>query len=99
MNHQLQSKSSHLHSAVLATRLQPEHPQSFGDDHALLLVVRGRNTLEELEALKSGSATGALVGNHATDSTVENLGGSTVVEGTGLFGVDDVAFVEEVVVS
>ena len=36
---------------------------------------------------------------HATDGPVENLRRSAVVERARLFGVDDVAFVEEIVVT
>ena len=39
------------------------------------------------------------MGDHAADGTVEDLGRGAVVEGSGLFGIHDVAFVEEVVVS
>lgn len=69
-------------SAVLAAGLQAEHTQSLGNDHLLLLVVRGRDTLEDLEALKGGGTTGSLVGDHATDSLVEDAGRSAEVEGT-----------------
>ena len=40
----------------------------------LLLVVGGRNTLENLQVLHSGGTTGGLVGNHAADSLVEDAG-------------------------
>ena len=39
------------------------------------------------------------MGNHSTNGPVEDLGRSAVVEGTRLFGVDDVALVQEVVVA
>ncbi len=39
------------------------------------------------------------MGDHTADGPVEDLGRCAVVEGTGLFGVDDVAFVKEVVVT
>lgn len=68
--------------AVLAARAEAEDTQSLGDDDALLLVIRGRNTLEDLEALHSGGTTGGLVGNHAADSLVEDAGRSAEVEGT-----------------
>jgi hypothetical protein len=35
-------------SAVLAAGLQPQYPQSLGNNNALLLVVWGRDTLEGL---------------------------------------------------
>lgn len=68
--------------AVLAARAETEHTESLGNDNALLLVVRGRNTLENLESLHSSGTTGGLVGNHAADGLVEDAGGSTEVEGT-----------------
>jgi hypothetical protein len=92
-------KTAYLDCAVLAARLQAENAESFWDNHALLAVVGRRDTLEDLETLKSSSATGSLVGSHAADGTVEDLGRSAVMEGAGLFRVDDMAFVEEVVVA
>ena len=38
------------------------------------------------------------MGDHTTDGPVENLGRSAVVEGAGLFGIHDMALVEEIVV-
>ena len=67
--------------AVLATGLQTEDTEGLGNDHLLLLVVGGRDTLEDLEALKGGGTTGSLVGDHATDSLVEDSGGGAEVEG------------------
>ena len=40
-----------------------------------------------------------LVGNHTTDGLVEDSGRSTVMERTGLLGVDQMPLVEELVVS
>ena len=68
--------------AVLAAGLQAENTEGLGDNHLLLLVVGGRDTLEDLEALKGGGTTGGLVGDHATDGLVEDSGGSAEVEGT-----------------
>lgn len=68
--------------AVLAAGLQTQDPESLGDDHLLLLVVRGRDTLEDLEALKGGGTAGRLVGNHAADGLVEDAGRGAEVEGT-----------------
>lgn len=68
--------------AVLAAGLQSQNPQGLGNNHLLLLVVRGRDTLENLEALKGGGTAGGLVGDHAADSLVEDPGGGTEVEGT-----------------
>ena len=90
--------ATYLHRAVLATRLQPQHPESLRDNHTLLPVVGRRNALKQLEALKSCRAASSLVGDHTADGPVENLGRCAVVEGAGLFGVDDMTLVEEVVV-
>lgn len=73
-------------SAVLAARLQSEHPQRLRNDHALLLVVWRRNTLEGLETLHRGGTPGSLVWDHATDGSPEHLGRGTEVEGTCLTG-------------
>lgn len=89
---------TYLHGAVFASRLEAQYPEGLRDDHALLAVVRGRNALEKLEAFQSCRAASSLVGDHAADGPVEDLGGCTMVEGAGLFGVDDVALVQEVVV-
>lgn len=69
-------------SAVLAAGLEAEDTEGLGDDHALLVVVRWGNTIEGLQALKSGGTTGSLVRDHATDGAPEHLGGSAVVPGT-----------------
>lgn len=68
--------------AVLAAGLEAEDTKGLGNDHALLVVVRRRNTIEGLQALKSGGTTGSLVRDHATDGAPEHLGGSAVVPGT-----------------
>ena len=68
--------------AVLAAGLQPQHPQSLRNDDTLLLVVWGGDTLKGLETLKSGIATGGLVGNHAADGSPEHLGRGAEVERT-----------------
>ena len=84
--------------AVLAAGLQSQDPQGLGNNHPLLPVVGRGNTLKQLEAFQSSCSASSLVGDHASDGAVENLGGGAGVEGAGLFRVDDVAFVKEVVV-
>ena len=74
-------------SAVLASGLEPQDTEGLGNDDALLLVVRGRDTLEGLKTLHSGVAAGSLVRDHATDGAPEHLGGSAEVEGTTTSGV------------
>jgi hypothetical protein len=68
--------------AELAPRLEAEDAEGLWNDHPLLAVVWGRNTLEDLQAFHGGGATGGLVGNHTTDGLVEDAGGSAEVEGT-----------------
>lgn len=68
--------------AVLAAGLQSQDTEGLGNNHLLLLVVRGRDTLEDLESLESGGTAGGLVGNHATDGLVEDPGRGAEVEGT-----------------
>lgn len=67
--------------AVLAAGLQSEDTESLWDNHLLLLVVRRRNALEDLETLHGGSTAGSLVRNHAANGLVENAGRSTEMEG------------------
>lgn len=92
-------KGAYLDCAVLAAGLQPEHTESFGNNHPLLPVVGRGDTLKELEALKSSRTASCLVGNHTADGPVEDLRWCAVVEGAGLFGVHDMALVKEVVVA
>lgn len=66
--------------AVLAAGLQTENAEGLGNDHLLLLVVGGRDTLKDLEALQGGGTAGCLVRDHATDGLVEDAGGSAEVE-------------------
>ena len=73
--------------AVLATGLKSEDTESLGNNHLLLLVIRRRDTLENLETLKSSSTTGGLVRDHAADSLVEDSGRGAEVEGTTTSGV------------
>lgn len=68
--------------AVLAAGLQSQDTEGLGNDHLLLLVVGGRDTLEDLESFESGGTAGGLVGNHATDGLVEDSRRGAEVEGT-----------------
>ena len=69
-------------SAELAAGLQTEDTESLGNNDLLLLVIGGRNTLEDLESLESGGASGSLVGDHAADGLIEDSRRGTEVEGT-----------------
>lgn len=73
--------------AVLAARLQSQDTQGLGDDHLLLLVVRGRDTFEDLEAFKGGGTAGGLVRDHTADSLVEDARGGAEMEGATAGGV------------
>lgn len=90
--------TTYLDGAVFAAWLQSEDTEGLRHDHALRPVVGRGDTLEELETFKSSSTTGSLVGDHAADGPVEDLGRGAVMERAGLFGIDDVTLVEEVVV-
>lgn len=74
-------------SAELAAGLETEDTESLGNDDLLGLVVGRGDTLEDLKALESGGTAGSLVGDHTTDSLVEDSGRSTEVEGTTAGGV------------
>lgn len=81
--------------AVLAARLETEDTESLRDDHALLVVVWGWDTLEGLKTLHGGGAAGGLVRNHATDSAPEHLGWRTVMPWTTTGGVETGLLAEE----
>ena len=83
-----------LDGGKLAAGLKSENAESSGDDHELLSVVRRGNTLVDLQSLEGGGTTSGLVGKHSSDGLVENARRSTVVERTGLLGVDHVTLVE-----
>jgi hypothetical protein len=91
--------ATYLDSAIFATRLQPQHPQSLRNNHFLFPVVWWWDTLEKLEAVKSSNTSGALVRRHASDSPIKDLGRCTMMERTRLFGIDDMPLVKEVVVT
>ena len=59
---------AYLDGAVLATGLQAQDAERRGDDNLLLAVVRGRDTLEDLEALKGSGTTGGLSGTTSLES-------------------------------
>lgn len=74
--------------AVLAAGLQSQDTEGLGNNHLLDLVVRGRNTLEDLESRQGSGAAGSLVGHHATDGLVEDPRRRAEVEGTTAGGVE-----------
>ena len=73
---------TYLDSAVFAARLQSQNTEGLWHNHALRPVVGRGDTLEDLQALKSGGTACGLVGDHATDGLVEDAAGGAEVEGT-----------------
>jgi len=71
-------------NGVFASGLQVDLTESVRHNNALKSVVRGRDTLEDLEAVHGSGTAGGLVRDHTTDNTVEDLGRSTLVERTVL---------------
>jgi hypothetical protein len=90
---------AHLYCTVFPPWFQPQDPQSFWHNHPLLPVIKRGDTFEKFQTFEGCSAASGLMRHHASDSTEENLGRSTVVERARFFGVDDVAFVEEVMIA
>ena len=62
-------------------RGEAEHLEGFRNDCTFHLVVRGRNALISLEALKSARAARCLVGKHATYSAPQHSRRGGVVKG------------------
>jgi hypothetical protein len=90
---------TNLYRAVFTPRFQSQHPQRFRHNHPFLPVIWWRNTLEQFEALKSSHTTGCLVWNHATNCSVEDFGWGAVMEGTGFLRINNMSFMEEIVVA
>ena len=91
--------STHLYCAIFASRLQPQYPQRIRYYHTLLLIVWWRHPFEKFEAFEGSGTPGCLVWNHTPDGPVKNLGRCAVMEGTRLFGINNMAFVKEIVVT
>lgn len=88
-----------LDGTEFASRLESEHTQGLRHDDALLVIVRRRHTLVELDALQSGGTSAGLVRDHAADRAVEDARRRTLVERARLLRVDDVTLVQEGVVA
>lgn len=70
-------------------RFHSQDLEGVGDNHALLLVVRVRDTVEESERGKGSSTSGLLVGEHSSDVLPEHAGGGKgVLESTSRVSVD-----------
>jgi len=70
------------YGTIFPPRLQSQYPQCLWYYHSLLLVVRGRDTFEDLETFHSSGTTSGLMRDHASYGLVEDTGGSAEVEGT-----------------
>merc|ERR1711981_429133 len=84
-------------NAECTSGAKTEYTEGVRDDHALSLVIRRRDTLEDLKTGKSLLTTNSLVGNHTANSAPEDLGGRSQVEGSSL-GVDVATLAQERVV-
>jgi hypothetical protein len=95
-----------LQSTVLPSGLQSEDSESIWDDDPLDLVLRWGDTLVEFKSLESGGTSCGFVGglnvssvhsttsmitHHSSDGLEEDPGRCSVMERTGLFGVDDMS--------
>ena len=67
---------------IFPPRLQPKHPKCLWYDHALLLVIWGRDTLEDFQTLHCCCTTSSFVWNHSSNSLVENARRCTEMEGS-----------------
>lgn len=68
--------------AILPSRLEPQDPQRLRNNHALLLIVRPRNSLEDLQTLHSRCTPCSFVWDHTADGSVEDARGGAEVERT-----------------
>lgn len=71
-------------SSLQCPRLLPQvrHTVSSGHNHALLLVVGSRHSVEALQVAHRVASTRGLVGNHSAHSTLEDLGRSALMIAT-----------------
>ena len=76
----------------VSVRFHSQDLEGVGDNHALLLVVRVRDTVEESERGKGSSTSGLLVGEHSSDVLPEHAGGGKgVLESTSRVSVDSLS--------
>jgi len=73
-----------LEDAELAVGLHADVLESVRDNHTLLQVVGVRDTVEGLETVHGGGATGTLVRDHAANATQQDLVRGALMEGTFL---------------
>ena len=70
-----------INNTIIIFQILPQvgHTVSIGHNHLLDLGVLLRNSLVAAETIQSLTTAGGLVGNHSTDSALEDLSRSTVV--------------------
>ena len=74
--------STHYSSSFPRHLPQVRHTVGSGHNHALLLVVGSRHSVEALQVAQSIASTRGLVGNHSAHSTLEDLRGSALMIAT-----------------
>ena len=78
--------------AELGVLFHSEHLEGFGHNHALLVVVRVWDAIEDLQVIKSSLTTSRFVLKHAADGSPEHTGGLfEVLEASAGVGVDALA--------
>jgi hypothetical protein len=76
----------------VSVRFHSQDLEGVGDNHALLLVVRVWDTVEETEGSKGSSTSGGFVGEHSSDVLPEHARGSKgVLESTSRVSVDSLS--------
>jgi len=76
----------------VSVRFHSEDIEGVGDNHALLLVVRVWDTVEETEGSKGSGTSGFFVGEHSSDVLPEHArGGKSVLESTSRVSVDSLS--------
>jgi len=76
----------------VTVRFHSQDLEGVGDNHALLLVVRVWDSIEETERGKSSGTSGFFVGEHSSDVLPEHArGGKSVLESTSRVSVDSLS--------
>ncbi|KAH3658858.1 hypothetical protein OGATHE_006584 [Ogataea polymorpha] len=84
-------------SGVLSAWLQSQNSQGLRNNNSLLLVVWRWNTFKHLQSLQSSLTSGGLVGDHTSDSLVQNSGWGSEMERSSV-GVESSSLSQVVVV-
>lgn len=78
--------------AHFSSWLETQDSESSRDNDSLELVLSRRNTLEQFKSLQSGGTSSRLVGDHSSDSLVEDSRRGSEMERTSSGGVDKMLF-------